>query len=107
MKLTITNNGTQPFSVLYTDLYKIYTDSEEGNVGDVVTLEPDTSVTLDNVEAVHQIIPGLNNTPDDFEDGSEDLDDLSLEDEEDDDEDNLLSQEDFDLNELDSDRTPP
>ncbi len=99
MKFTITNNGTQPLSVLYTDLFKIYLESDEGIPGNVVTLDPDTSVTLDNVEAVHHIIPGPSISPDDFEDGSEDLDDLDLEDDEDG---NLLSQEDFDDNERDS-----
>jgi hypothetical protein len=107
MKFTITNNGTQPLSVLYTDLFKIYAESDEGVVGDVVTLEPDTSVTLDNVEAVHQITPG-NLTPDDFEYGGEGLEDLTIdddeddEDEEDEEDENLLSQEDFDNNERDS-----
>ncbi len=110
MKFTITNNGTCPLSVLYTDLFKIYTKSDDGLVGDIVTLEPDTSITLDNVEAVHQIAPGpellSQKDLDDLDLDGDDLDSLDLED--DDDEDgNLLSQEDFDLNELDSDRTPP
>ena len=108
MKFTITNNGTGPLSVLYTDLYKIYTKSDEDDttdVGDVVTLDPDTSITLDNVEAVHQIVSGSELellSQKDLEDldlDGEDLDDLDLEDYEDE---NLLSQEDFDNNERDS-----
>jgi hypothetical protein len=102
MKLTITNNGTTPFSVTYSDLYKLYDETDGEHEGDTIVLQPDTSVTLDNVETIREIGPipeeqGLDTDEEDLDLDSLDLDDDS--DENDDEEGNLLSQEDFDLNE--------
>jgi len=99
MKLTITNNGTDSFSVKYRDMYKLYDQIEGEPEGDTVVLHPDTSVTLDNVEDIYEI-SSIEDTDGVKDDADFSLDGLDLEDDEENDED------DFDVNELDSDRTP-
>ncbi len=86
MKLTITNNGTEPFAVRYTDMYKIYGDSPLNEIDpsacEEVVLEPDTSITLNNVSAIHQISTVTVNDPtfvEGWQDTESDLDsDFSL-----------------------------
>lgn len=102
MKLTITNNGTEPFSVSYSDLYKLY--NEDDYQGEQVVLQPDTSITIDNVEEVLEIKPVSEEPEDSSTDPEYSLESLELDDDSDDDdaEDNDLDESD---DEDDSDGT--
>lgn len=83
MKLTITNNGTEPFSVSYSDLYKLYNQDEYE--GETVVLQPDTSITIDNVEKIHEIQPVSEEPEDSSADPEFSLESLELDDDSDDD----------------------
>lgn len=120
MKLTITNNGTEPFFVAYSDMYRLYNEDDYEN--DSVVLQPDTSVTIDNVEEILEIKPLPEEVDDDFsmddlrldeedsdenndENNDEDSDDdLLLEESDSDEQDVTLSQEDFDCIEQEADK---
>jgi hypothetical protein len=119
MKLTITNNGKEPFFVAYSDMYRLYNEDDYEN--DSVVLQPDTSVTIDNVEEILEIKPLPEGVGDDSEEdfsmddlrldeddsdenNDEDSDDLLLEESDSDDQDVTLSQEDFDLIEQEADK---
>lgn len=120
MKLTITNNGTEPFSVSYSDLYKLY--NEDDYQGEQVVLQPDTSITIDNVEEVLEIKPVSEEPEDSSTDPEYSLESLELDDDSDDDDEDdsdgtgnpddpddtdegvHLTQEDFDLIEQEADK---